>query len=562
MKSFLIIILFLFSITTTHSQTWQWGAQFGGLSTGPNNANPDESIRDVIIDNQGNVYFCGTVRQPSTANGNVIATYGAYDIVVGKMNCHGDLVWLKTAGGFFNDFANTIYQDNAGNLYLSGHIDATSNNPCNLFGMMVVDNTQDLFLTKMDTAGNVLWSKVAGAGFQELGTDAFHLKGGINNTIDMLFRVTIDGELFPGDSVTRGWWLATLDTSGAILSKFQFTPYLNPFPVFDFANGPNGDRYYIATFGQGWDSASIGGQMIYRINPGGDDLVFFKFNSANNLEWLHQIGDTTFRYIEGNKIMVSSNDEVYIGGSIFNGYVFGNDTMFNTIGGSNMNFPFLAKYNNQGVAQWGINMSSTFSCEMSGGMTELPNGNIAFSGYFINTGQIDTFHVVGSGQEIFIGEITPSRSLLSVTTFPSGLRDYPQALTSDSAGNIYLGGAFSDTFTMNGISYTYEGGKTDGFVAKYGYICTTGIDEILSNATSVAIFPNPARDLINIRTSLEEQVTVILINTLGERVYEKNISANESQQITLNVQKLPPGIYFVQLQTKKGMISGKFVKVE
>ena len=46
-------------------------------------------------DEEGNVYFCGTVRQPSNANGILLTTYGAYDIIVGKLNCHGDLVWVK-----------------------------------------------------------------------------------------------------------------------------------------------------------------------------------------------------------------------------------------------------------------------------------------------------------------------------------------------------------------------------------------------------------------------------------------------------------------------------------
>lgn len=564
MKTYGLILIILLTFIHVNGQTWQWGARFGGLSTGPNNDNPDESIRDIITDNEGNVYFCGTVRQPSNANGNILTTYGAYDIIVGKLDCHGNLAWVKTAGGFFEDFANSIYQDDVGNLYVTGQIEATINNPCNLFGTIVTDNTTDLFLSKLDTAGNVLWNKVASLGFPSLLTYGYHLKKGLNNNIDMLFRVALDGELFPGDSVTRGWWLATMDTSGTILSKFLFAYDINPFPVFDFDTGPNGDHYFIGTFGQGWDSASVGGQMIYRTNPaGGNDFVFFKFDNANNLQWLNQIGDTTFRFIEGSRIMVTSNDEVYIGGSIFNGVIFGNDTMFNTIGGANNNFPFLAKYNNQGVSQWGIGMSTTFSCEMSGGIIELPNGNIGFSGYFTVTGQIDSFNVSGSGKEIFIGEITPNRDLLSVVTFPSGPQDYPQELVCDTSGNLYLSGAFSGSFTINGITNTSGGGMTDGFVAKYGYICTTSLEEIISGNDFISLYPNPSIDIVYFKLKNESRSTLLSVyNSLGSKVYEATIPANDSDYYSIDISKLSSGVYFLQLKTSSGISSGKFVKTD
>lgn len=352
----------------------------------------------------------------------------------------------------------------------------------------------------------------------------------------------------------------SFDTAGTVIDKFQIST--TPLNVKDYAIGPNSDHYFLANFASA-DSIIIGGQTVYYINPGitYSDILLFKFDSGGNLLWIEQIGDTLQRIPRGESLMVTATDDLYVGGSIFNDYIFGNDTMFNTIGNNFRAFPFLAKYTNLGQALWGIGMSTQFSSEVSGGISELPNGNIVYCGYFINSGQIASINLTGSGKEIFIAEVSPGGAFLSVEQLVcSGGTDHPESFTTDNSGNMYVGGGFAGTFTFNGTSYTSVGGATDAFVAKYGYICTVGVDDELPlHEISVNIYPNPVSDVLHIHTSMDRPQSITIMNMLGEIVME---STSPAQHTSMNVSQLPPGIYLVQVNRKSESATVKFVKIE
>jgi hypothetical protein len=87
----------------------------------------------------------------------------------------------------------------------------------------------------------------------------------------------------------------------------------------------------------------------------------------------------------------------------------------------------------------------------------------------------------------------------------------------------------------------------------------TGISEI-QNGNSVSVYPNPAKEILNIElgTLNLEKVQIRMLNTLGQVLLtEKPITHNS----TFNIQHFPSGLYFVQISaegftsTKKIVIS-------
>lgn len=80
----------------------------------------------------------------------------------------------------------------------------------------------------------------------------------------------------------------------------------------------------------------------------------------------------------------------------------------------------------------------------------------------------------------------------------------------------------------------------------------TGIEELSSAKQDVIVYPNPASSMITIKT--EETIkTVKVYNLLGELVQEEN-STNFS------VEKLPAGIYTLQINAVNGIGTTRFVK--
>ena len=90
----------------------------------------------------------------------------------------------------------------------------------------------------------------------------------------------------------------------------------------------------------------------------------------------------------------------------------------------------------------------------------------------------------------------------------------------------------------------------------------TSTNEILSGILGLSIYPNPSRNIFNISfVSKEEQnLKVSIVNVIGEKIYTedlKQFTGEYSQSINLN--KYTRGIYFLQIETSKGVINKKLI---
>jgi hypothetical protein len=91
---------------------------------------------------------------------------------------------------------------------------------------------------------------------------------------------------------------------------------------------------------------------------------------------------------------------------------------------------------------------------------------------------------------------------------------------------------------------------------------TTNTNEISSGILVLSIYPNPSKNIFNISfVSKEEQnLQVRVINVIGEEIYTedlKQFTGEYSQFINLNEYK--KGIYFLQIETSKGVINKKLI---
>ena len=74
------------------------------------------------------------------------------------------------------------------------------------------------------------------------------------------------------------------------------------------------------------------------------------------------------------------------------------------------------------------------------------------------------------------------------------------------------------------------------------------VKQTTQNVPDVLIFPNPAKDEVNLVAKNTEIRSITLYNTAGQKVLEE---ANPNMQVhTLNLTNLSEGVYIVQLQTK------------
>ena len=132
-----------------------WANRAGGISS--------ETGYSLTCDPGGNVIVTG-------AFWSYIITFGSIDLVnansvnatpdlfVVKYDLSGNTLWAKSAGGTpYGDLAYGITNDSGGNIYVSGRFSSPSI-VFDGFTLNQMSNNADIFVTKYDPVGDVIWA--------------------------------------------------------------------------------------------------------------------------------------------------------------------------------------------------------------------------------------------------------------------------------------------------------------------------------------------------------------------------------------------------------------------
>ena len=126
---------------------------------------------DIYIDVNDNVHFAGGFYgivdfDPSATSLN-IASKGNRDIFIQKLDRFGNLIWVKTIGSTYNDFAESVVVDSQGNVVVTGkYNDYTSSINVDFDpgpGTFNLNGAKYAFVLKLDSNGDFVWAGKMGA---------------------------------------------------------------------------------------------------------------------------------------------------------------------------------------------------------------------------------------------------------------------------------------------------------------------------------------------------------------------------------------------------------------
>lgn len=121
-----------------------------------------DEAKSIKCDAAGNIYICGLYSDNCVFGSQTLNTYnntGFFDSFIAKYSPNGTLIWVKTAGGNYDDVAWSLTLDNAGEIYITGEF-----NDNVLFDAINLVTTGDanVFVTCYDSMGVVQWAKGGG----------------------------------------------------------------------------------------------------------------------------------------------------------------------------------------------------------------------------------------------------------------------------------------------------------------------------------------------------------------------------------------------------------------
>jgi hypothetical protein len=137
---------------------------------------------------------------------------------------------------------------------------------------------------------------------------------------------------------------------------------------------------------------------------------------------------------------------------------------------------------------------------------------------------------------------------------------YQEDETATVTATAYSGYKFAN-WTKNGIevstssSYSFTVAEDVELIANFE--SEVGIGNVEYDDV-VKIFPNPTNGEFKVQSSKFEVLRIEIFDVMGREV-QSSETLNTKHE-TLNISYLPAGIYFVRIQTDKGVITRKVVK--
>ncbi len=242
----------------------QWQKCLGG--------NGDDICLDIVEATDGGYVLAGG---SNSTTGDVTGLHGFFvDYWVVKLDTVGNILWQKCLGGSSDDDGQAIVRTFDGGYAISGS--AGSND-----GDVTMNHgTQDYWMVKLDSAGNLLWEKTYGGSFYDINES-------LVQTADSGFALigeteSIDGDI-TGQMGSRDYWVVKTDKDGNLQWQKCLGGSASDWGTAIANTADNG----LIVIGFSYSSDSD-----VTFNHGNGDIWVAKLDINGNIQWQKSLGST------------------------------------------------------------------------------------------------------------------------------------------------------------------------------------------------------------------------------------------------------------------------------
>lgn len=482
----LLILLSVFFIDengAAQAPKWKWAKSVGTLDV--------ESGYSITTDTWGNTYVTGGFYSSQLTFGSyTLNNYGITgddDVFIVKYDSAGNVIWAKSAGGVNFEHGSSITTDAAGNVYVAGGFSS----PFITCGTQSITNSSngiDIFILKLDSAGNTLWLQ------NPIGLSSDWANG---ISADTMGNCYVTG-YFTSSSISFGlytltnfgingvedFFIAKYDASGNVVWAHSIggagTDKGN-----SIATDANGSSYVTGYFNS--TSLTFGSDTL--INKGSDDIFIVKYNAGGNVIWANRAGGTSDD--QASSISTDSAGNSYVTGYFHSQSIaFGPDTLINTNNSADV---FIVKYDPAGNAAWAKKAGGT-NYDYGSSIAVSANGNSYFTGYFqspaLTFGSDSLNNISSSGSaDIFILKYNTAGNVIWAKSAGGWGSDYGTGIKTDDFNNVYLTGYFDSSVLTIGSDTLNNYGNKDILITKIFECYTT---DTTLNITACNTYTSPS----------------------------------------------------------------------
>lgn len=369
--------------------------------------------------------------------------------------------WAGNLGGTGNDLGNSIVVDDQGNSYTTGSYSGTADfDPGTGVFTLTAAGAGDAFITKLDSAGNLIWAKSVGGADNDGGTSVAVDQSG-NVYLTGLFWGTADFDPGPGtynltSAGSYDLYILKLDPSGGFLWAVAFGGTDG-----DYGNAVTpdlaGSVYITGTF-EGIVDFDPGTGVHSLTASQGNELFLLNLDASGNFVWAIQtegVMDITV-----NSLALDTSGNIHMTGN-FQGSVDmdgGPGTLTLTSAGAED--IFVSKYDSSGNLIWAKNIGGT-AFDYGFSIAVDASGNSYTTGSFMETVDFDpgpgtfTLTSFNASEDICILKLNASGDFAWAAQMGGNSTDRPSSITVHASG-VYSTGFFSETSDFDPGAGTVE----------------------------------------------------------------------------------------------------------
>jgi len=494
----LIILGAFFYTTEASGQSWIWVKQPLPSASGEGDPLGEHCI---AVDAAGNSYSTGDFLDSLAFTPDTVGTLsqgGSMYLV--KYDPNGNVLWarqgvapnpLQSAG-----FGSSVAIDRADNAYVTGYFSDLN------FGPFALTGWGQVFLTKYDANGNVVWARQS----TQITAPANPLVSqGLGNsaTVDPFGNIYVTGyfsdsiafgtDTLKGQSANTDAFIAKYNTNGTLLWVKQGV-------LMSSASGGNSSSITTDALGNAYitgnftDTISFGAFTLRNTKGRQPQLFLVKYDANGNVLWAKQsINANAASNCAGNSISIDASGHLYIAGQFTDTIHLGQDTIR-----SKFQDAFLSQYDSNGNTIWtkqgvvynrGAWQGYSVSCD-----TLSPGGAymvITGSGTHTNNLKFgaDTFNIPNTISLTILIHFDSAGNILCSSAFSENGEDDGDAFGTDRAAkNMYLCGDFGAARTIIGTDTipTMNFGEAP-YLAKWSGCCHGSPIKVLPADTSICL---------------------------------------------------------------------------
>jgi hypothetical protein len=558
----------IFLVKYNSAGTVQWAKSIGG--------GLQDDANGVAADASGNVCLTGSYSSLSLLFGNFgVVNSGLTDAFVAKYNSSGVALWAKNIGGGQIDNGNDVAIDNNGNVYVTGDYNSTtiptySPSLTNAGGF-------DVFFAKYDASGSIIYGLKFGGSGNESST-SIYAQGNGEYFICGYFESAslVFGSTTLNNAVTRSMFLTKFNTAGAPQWAQKANGSQNGFPR-DLA-GDAANIYMTGAFDQ--SSVTFGSSALS--NGGSLDAFVVKYDMSNgSVLWAKNSAASALD--QSNAVAIGAGF-VHIAG-MYTATLTLRDNTLNADGASDAFLTKLCFAPAAPVSASGSTVCfgypSTLNATTPAGTNPVwfasaSGGNSLHVGSTYNAAGGGTFYVASRDTNSGCGMYSSSRIAAYATIYPPvnpSVSVSGHTLFAGGNGNVAawydcnatatLSGQTSQSYVLTQSGYyavimvSAQGCRDTSACNNYSYtpgsgtvIVTPGVQENTRAVFRLSAFPNPSNGYFIVRSSGSTKIQIV--NTLGMTV--QKFTLDEKDQNEVSVGPLPPGVYFVVPEERKGIV--------